>query len=832
MMTALQLRWAWRAWRRDWRHRESRVIALALVVAVAAMTSVGFFVDRVERSMERQAASILGADLAVTSSQPLDPSFLAAAERLQLAQSGYVQFPSLVLANEATALTQVKAVSAGYPLRGQLLLQDGLDAEARPATGVPAQGEVWVQARLLGQLGLRVGDRLQLGDASLRIGAIIALEPDQGASFIQLAPRVMLAEADLAATGLISPASRVQYTALFAGTPQAVEDLRRQLEAEGGPAIGVRDTRNARPELETALERAERFLGLAALVSTLLAGIAIAVAARGLAEREAESVAVARCLGARRRDLLSVFVLRLMLIAVFSGLVGAAIGYLVQSGIAALLSEWFVGELPAPGPAPVIQGLLLGVIALCGFALPAVLQAANVSPLAVLRRDLGFVPPSAVSVAVAGLVAVGLLLWWQSEDPRLAGLMFAGILLTMGALVALAALLVRLLRRLPHGRGMAWRFGLAAVGRRGAVSVTQISALGLGLMVMLLLAFVRVDLLSAWERSLPEAAPNQFLINIQVDEVAALREFFARQGQPVPEFYPMVRGRLLAINDRPVASEDYVESRAQRLVAREFNLSWLDRLQADNRVVAGEWWGDAGQGKPWFSVEDGIAETLGIGLGDTLTYGIAGEEITGEVVSLREVDWDSFRVNFFVVAPSGMLDDFPATYISSFYLPPGERELPVALVREFPSVTVLDVRAIMNQVRSIMERASLAVELVFLFTVAAGVLVLYATIQASRHQRERESAILRTLGARRRQLALAYGIEFAVTGLLAGLLAALAAQLVGLVLATQVFDLPYEASPWIWPIALIAGVIGVSVAGVGGLRGALRVSPVRVLQGG
>lgn len=825
-------RMAWRAWRRDWRQRESRVIALALVVAVAAMTSVGFFVERVERAMDRQAATVLGGDLAIGSSRPFDEPLLQAAQADGLASARHVEFPSVVLAGDRSMLAQIKAVGEGYPLRGELRIQDSLDDEAVAVRQGPAPGEVWVEARLLAQLEREVGEVVSLGHRELRIGAVLAFEPDRSTNLFQLAPRAMLNLADLDSTGLISPASRVRHTWLLAGADADIARWQARLERELGQHASLRDTRNAQPELQTALDRAARFLGLAALISTLLAGIAIAVAARGLAAREAESIAVERCLGAQRSSLLAIFLLRLLWIAVFSGLVGAVIGFGVQSLIAAMLADWFVGPLPAAGPAPVAQGVLLGAVALLGFALPAVLRAVNVRPLAVLRHDVGYIPPTGWSVAIAGLAAIGLLLWWQAQDPRLAAVVFAGVMGAGLVLVGVALVLVRLLRRLPHGRGMVWRFGLAAVGRRGAVSVTQIAALGLGLMVMLLLAFVRVDLLSAWERTLPADAPNQFLINIQPDELDRLRAFFADRELPPPAFYPMLRGRLVAINGEPVTEDDYANPRAQRLATREFNLSWLATLPGDNRVVAGRWWDAADHGQPLFSVEEGIAETLGLAMGDELTYDIAGEQVTGRIDNLRHVNWDSFNVNFFVVAPPVTLDGFPATYITSFYLAPEQRRLPVALVQEFPGVTVLDVRAIMDQVRGVMERATWAVELVFLFTLAAGVLVLYATIQASRSERERESAVLRTLGAGRRRLALAYGMEFAITGLLAGLLAAVAAQAVGLVLARHIFELPYEASLWVWPVAMIAGIGGVVLAGVGGLRAALRTSPARVLQGG
>lgn len=828
-MTAA-LRMSLRMVARDWRAGELRVVALALVVAVGAVTAVGFFTSRVERAMVYQATELLGADLVVESSRPIRPQLRAEAHARGLALAETVEFPSVVLAGEGGTLVEVKAVSAAYPLRGRLRVSEALFGEERVVEGGPPPGELWVEGRLLTRLGLTLGGRLQLGEREFPLTKVLTYEPDRGGALFRLAPRVLLNLADLDATGLVTPASRVRYRLLVAGPEAAQREYRRWLEAHLQPGEKVEGVEDARPALRTALDRAQRFLGLAALAAVLLGGAAVAVAARHFAERQADAGAVMRCLGASQRQVLGVFLLRLMWLGLAASLFGAGLGFLGQQVLAVLLGRWFVFDLPAPAFWPLGAGVVTGLATLAGFALPPVLRLRAVPPLRVLRRDLGAPPPAAWSVGLLASAVMAGLMFWQAREAELAGMVIGGTLAATAVIVLTARGLIALLGRLRRGRRPALSFGLAGLVRRGWSSVLQLTALGLGIMALLLLAVVRVDLLEAWERQIPPDAPDHFMINVQRDEVGPLSERFRAAGLPAPRFYPMVRGRLIAIGGREIDPDDYADPRARRLAAREFNLSWTDRLQADNKIVAGRFWEPDAAAAPQFSVEEGLAETLGIALGDRLRFDVAGEQIEARVTSLRSVQWDSFNANFFVIAPPGLLEHYPATYISAFHLGEDRGGFLVELLRAFPSVTVFDVRALIRQVRGIIDRATLAVEFVFLFTLAAGLIVLYAAIQATRDERMREAAVLRTLGARRRQVLMGVAAEFVGLGLAAGFLAAGMATVLGWLLATRVFDLDYMLNPWLWPAALAGGAAGVGLAGVLGTRKALARPPLAVLR--
>lgn len=824
---------AWRALRRDWQAGELRVLAIALVIAVASVAAVGFFTDRIQLAMERQASELLGADLVVASANPLRPLIAEEAGRQSLKTAETLHFRSVVVAGEVTQLTEVKAVGPGYPLRGALQISDQPFAPPRIATQLPAVGEVWLDERLLQILSLKVGDTVELGTRRFRIAQVLAYEPDRAGDLFSIAPRLLMNLADVPSTGLIQPGSRVEYRLLLAGELATLE--RFKIWAKSTLQVGekLQGVREARAELRTALERAERFLHLAALVSVILAGVGVAIAARRFAARHWDSVAVMRCIGATQPLVARLFVLELLALATAAGLVGLAVGYLAQYGLSNLLGQLVSrNELPASSWQPVFPALVTGFVTLLGFGLPPLLRLREVPPLRVLRRDLGPVDPRLLALYGPAVAATAALLIWQAGEWRLALYVCAGVIATIVVLSLAAWGLVKALHLLRGRVGVAWRFGLANIARRGSGSTVQVVALGLGLMALLVLTLVRTDLLSSWRSSLPAEAPNHFLINIQPHQVEGVSEFLRQRNHHHVELYPMVRGRLVAINGQAVGPSDYENPRAKRLVEREFNLSQLDRLQEDNRIVAGQWWHPQDRGQAMASVEEGLAKDLGIALNDTLRFQIAGQNLEAKVTSLRTVQWDSFRVNFFVVFPSGALDTYPATWITSFHLPAGQKPQLAELVRQFPSVTVLDVEAIMGKVRDIMDKVIVAVEYVFLFTLAAGLVVLFAAIQATQDERRFESAVLRTLGARRAIVRKSLLAEFATLGLLAGLLAATAATALSLVLATQVFEFPYRWNPWLWLVGAGIGMLGVGLAGWLGARSALNQPPWRALREG
>lgn len=825
-----RLRLGLRNLHRDLRAGELTLVLVAVVIAVAAMSAVSLFIDRAERALARQGNALLAADLVVESSRPIGDDLVSMAKQYGLAVTQTLAMRSMIQQGDRLQLVELKAVQQGYPLRGQVYIADSAYGEARLTDAIPAPGTLWADARLLQELGVQVGDAVTVGASTLRIAQVLALEPDRAGGFFSISPRAVMNLGDVAATDLVMPGSRVTYRLLLAGTEQQTAAFRTQVQALDDRALRIVDIREARPELRTALERADLFLGMAALVAVIVAGIAIALAARRYAERHLDTAAIMRCLGASQRDITGILIIELLVLAVAASTIGVIVGFLAQQVLAAALSDVVGGELPPPSLRALTAALLVGIVVLIGFALTPVLSLKDVPSLRVLRRDLAPIPRRSAMIYGGALLALVLIAPWQASNASLTVYLLAASVATMLLLALAAWASIRVLGSLRRHVGVSWRYGLASVARRGRESSIQVVALGLGIMAMLLITLVHKDLIAGWQRSVPADAPNQFVINIPPDEVRPLQQFLADSNLRDGGVLPMVRGRLTHINDRPVNSTQFTDQRAQRLVDREFNLSWAASMQADNRIESGRWWSGQAKPVPQFSVETGIAETLALKLGDRLTYDIAGQRLTAPITSLRRVQWDSFNVNFFVIGPPGMLDAFPSTYITSFHLDSDARMRLSDLASRFPSVTIIDVAAVLEQVRMLIGRVNLAVGYVFLFTLAAGALVLIAALQATQDERTRESALLRSLGASRAMVRRGLLAEFMVIGIVAGVLACSIASVVAWVLARQVFNIDYRFNLLLWPAGLLTGVGCVVVFGIVGLRRALSESPVSVLR--
>jgi len=824
------LRFALLALARDWRSGELAVLVAALVVAVTALTGVGFFTDRVGQAVEQRAAEVLAADLRLQAPDPPAAAYesLAAARGVAVART--VSFPSVVFFGDDSALAAVRAVGRGYPLRGRLRIADAPFAPARTTAALPAPGEVWLDSRLLASLGAVVGDRVSIGAREFRIAQVLDYRPDQGSAFVDLAPSLLLNLSDLPATELLGPGSRATHALLFAAPPARIGTFKALLAGRKAPGERLVDIAEASPQIRASTERAGRFLHLAALSTVLLAAVAVAMAARRYTRRHLDNVALMKCMGAPQALVLRMTVLELGLLALLAAVAGGALGWLAQQLLAWLLGGLVRADLPPPTAAPALLGLLTALAMLIGFALPPLLQLRRVPPARVLRRNLE--PPPlryALSWGLA-LAAVLAVLFWLVHDVRLVGFIALGVAIAIAVLYAAGWLLVRAAGRLRGAVGVAWRYGLANLARRGRESVAQVVAFGLGLTVLLLLAVVRDDLLESWRGSLPADVPNFFLINIREDEAGALADFLAARRLPRPELFPMIRARLTAINGRPVAELELHGERARGFAEREQNLSWAAEPQVDNRIVAGRWWSADEHGRPFVSVSTDYQEALGLALGDRLGFDVAGEPLEVTITSFREVQWDGFRPNFFLVFPPGTLEGLVGTWLTSVRLSPGERPLLVELVRRFPSVSIFDLDAILQQVREVMDRAALAVQYVFLFTLVAGITVLLAAIQSTRDERRYESAMLRTLGASRRVVLAGVAAEFTALGLLAGVLAALAATLGGWLLAAQVFELEYRPNPLLWAYGLLAGALLVGGAGTLAARSVVTHPPASTLR--
>jgi putative ABC transport system permease protein len=831
-MLLQSLRMTWR----DWRSGELRFLLAALVVAVAALTSVGFFADRMRQALTRDANQLLGADVVVSADQPLDQGWKEEAGRLGLALAETVTFPSMAIAGEGdkarSQLAAIKAVSVGYPLRGRVKIAAQPDGAETAARDIPEPGTVWIDPNLLGALDVQVGGRIKLGDKSFRIAAVIATEPDRGVSFMSFAPRVMLAMPDLEATHLVQNGSRVTYRLLAAGKQEQDAAFARwgeqRIEKENLRGMRLESLESGRPELRATLDRAEQFLSLVGLLSAMLAAVAVAMAARRFMLRHIDACAMLRCLGLTQRDATIIYLIEFFLI----GLVGSALGVTLGYASHFVLLEWLgslvANDLPAPSVAPALQGLATGLILLLGFALPPILQLANVPHNRVIRREQSAPKPLAAATYGLGLAAfIGLLLW-QAGNLKLGLLMAAGFL---GGLALFAAVAWLFLKSAHLARGAfahaSWRFALNALQRRPGAVVMQIVALALGLMALLLLTVTRGELIDEWRKATPPDAPNRFVINIQSDQKNEIETRMKQAGITIPQLYPMIRGRLIQINDRRITANSYTDGRARGLVEREFNLSAISAMPPQNQIAAGHWLDDR---KPEASVEEGLARTLGLKLGDTLVFDVAGQQFAAPVTSLRKLDWGSMRVNFFVILNPALIEGAPRTWITAFHLPDAQREFGNRLVRDFPNLTVVDVGAMLKQIQSVIDQVVTAVEFLFLFALVAGILVLYAALVASQDERMRETALLRALGATRKQLSYAQWIEFSLVGALAGLLAAGGAAAVGAVLAKQVFNFAWTFHPAVWLAGMSVGVVCALAGGWFGLRNVLSQPPLQSLR--
>lgn len=823
-------KFAYTGLKRDWHSGELRLMGISILIAVACLTSVSFFTDRVRRATEQQATELLAADLVLISSKKINPQYIDTAKTADLITSLNESFRSVVVKNDKLELAEVKAVDTNYPIRGHLKTSDRLFGKEQISKTIPTPGTVWLDSRLLQALSVTLGERINLGAAELQVEKILTYEPDRGGDLFNIAPRLLMNRADLDKTELILPGSRIQYRLLLGGKTEDIDSYRKQINLADDDHLKIQGIKDARPEIRTALERAEQFLGLAALVSIALAGLAIAMSAQRYATRHYDNCAIMRCLGLQQRQITQIYFFQLMLLGLICSLLGCIIGFFAQEALNQMMIGMTQQSLPGPSWLPVISGIFTGLITVLAFALPQLVSLRSVSPLRVLRKDLTPLPLNNYVIYAFAIIALVLLSPWQSGDINLTIYTVAGLFLTAIVLAVSARLMIKLLKRLQPKLKIAARHGLANVIRRANQSIIQITSIGIGVTVLLLLTLVRTDLLESWQDRLPEGTPNYFLINIQPDQAAAIKAKLSSTLGNEIDLYPMIRGRLIQINNNNVNPNDYVDSRASRLAAREFNLSYADSMQDDNRLVAGKWWPSTGDTKNYFSVEEGIAEALGIKMGDQLTYSIAGQKITGGVTNLRWVEWDSFNVNFFVVSNTAALKTYPGTFISSLFIPEAKRTVLIELVKQYPSITVLDIDALLKQVRAIMDQVVRTVEFVFVFTILTGIAVLFAALQSTHDERTHESALMSALGANRKQILSGLVAEFMFLGIITGLLSAIAASVIELALAEYVFKMDIVVNPLIWLVAPIVCCVLIVSTGMIGTRKAITSSPMLTLR--
>lgn len=820
----LSLRQLWR----EGRSGELRVLFFALLIAVAASSAIGYFSARLNAAMLVRAAEFLGADLVLSGTQPASQDQIERGLQLGLQHARSVEFSSVVATDQGIQLSSVKAVGDSYPLRGEL---KSAPAPLAPEVegGRPQPGEIWVESRLLASLELKIGDSVDIGRQSLRIARVLTYEPDRAGDFYSLTPRVMMNLHDLDATGVVQPGSRVRYRDLWGGSAEALQAYRQAMKDGLAANQQLQDAHHGNRQIGDALGRAERYLNLASLAAVLLAGVAVALSANRFATRRFDASALLRCLGLSRREALLLYGTQLLALGIAASLFGALLGWLAQLGLMKLLGNLLPPQIPGGGIVPALAGMATGLVALAGFALPPLAALGRVPPLRVLRSDLLPIPMRTWMAYGCALLALGLIMWRLSLDLRLTLALLAGGALAAVLLGLLMLLALRGLRQTPRSASLPWRLGLGQLLRHPLAAAGQSLAFGLILLAMALIALLRGELLDTWHAQLPANAPNHFALNILPAERDSFEQRVKQLSPNAEDLYPMVPGRLVAVNGQPVhAMKEDV--RSERALQRDLGLTWSARLPSGNQLVAGQWW-EAGESHelPGVSVEEKLAGNLGLKVGDRLSFNVAGQTREAQVRSLRSVKWDNFQPNFFMVFEPGTLTDLPVTYLTSFYLPISQERDLIELARAFPTVTLLPVDALLAQLRSILDQVTLAVEYVLVFVLAAGFVVLFAGLQATLDERLRQGALLRALGAERQLLMRTRRSEFALLGAVSGLLAALGCELISYLLYQLVFELPWNPHPWLLALPVL-GAILVGGAGLLGTRRALNVSPLRLLR--
>ncbi|WP_163832566.1 ABC transporter permease [Spartinivicinus ruber] len=822
----------WRLLGREWRSGELRVIMLALLVAVTATTAIGFFVDRLERTMYRQSAELLGGDLLIRRSSSAPSKWVNQAEQLNLAQTEMIEFPSVVVFKEQMVLTAVKAVESPYPLVGWLTTGASFgETEGTKVKFSPEPGEVWLERRLFHQLKLQLGDTIELGATELKVTRVLLYESDRGGDFYTLAPRALMNKGDLAAAEIIQPGSRVRYKWLVSGDDIQVNQLLKWLQPRLAATDRLTTLKEGRPALHKAINRAQRYLGLATLMAVLLAGVAIAIGAKHFATRHFDQVAIMRCLGGQSPLIGKLYLGQLLVLALIVSVVGCVAGFILHWLFVILMAELLPANLPLPGLWPAYLGLLTGVVAILGFALPPIISLQQVSALRVFRREL--VPPPLSSYLIYGVAftALSVLLWqFTGEWWMTLGLLIAvagvGLVVWFGLQWGVKTVFARIqLLQWP----LAVRLSLNHLQRQAGLTATQLLAFGLTLLAMTVILVVRTDLLTQWQRELPPKTPNYFAINIPLADQQLVADWFEGHQVEITQLYPIIRGRLTAINSKPVKQAVSKEQQTDNALNRELNLTWRDELPPRNELVDGLWWAKDKVSQE-VSIEHELAKRLNIKLGDQLTFTIAGQNLEATVTSLREVNWESFQPNFYMIFPKPVLEPFAATYLTSFHLPADKQRLLAELVKEFPAITLLDVAAMLNQVRLILTQVTSAIEYVLLFVFAAGLAVLYAAIKGTLADRIQEGGVMRALGASRQQIRQCQFIEFAALGGVAGLLAALGTEIVCRLLYSERFDLTYQTNVWLWLGLPVLGSSVIAVIGLWSSRRVITESPMVVLR--
>jgi len=808
---------AFRIFRRDWKRGDLLVLLFAMCIAMASISVIYLVIDRIETATEREVADVLGADLVVSSPTPVAESWLSRAEQLGLQQATSVEFSSVLFANEKLQLSSIKAVSDGFPLKGRIEVADSPYQEKVIAQGIPPRGEVWVEPRIYSILQVAKGSEVELGYTNLKVGGAIMLQPGQGSTLFNIAPSAIMNIDDLEATKIIQPGSRVRYRYLFTGEVESLKNFRDEIKEKLTTSQRLVTIFDESPIAGSAITRSKKYIGLSSLLTMILLGVTIAMSASRYARRQFDTSALMRCFGLTNNQVLKIFTHILALVC-FSGiLIGSLVGVLFQEMLVALLAEQFVENLPNADYGVLLLPMLATIILLFGFSLPSLIQLKSVPPMRVLRRQLQPMGLQSWSVYLLSGLTLVFVMWLQMGDLKLLASVLVGLSIMAVIFALIASGILRLMKGMARSNSAAVNFSLRQLDANKGITLLHLLAFSITIFVIALIILVRGELLAKWQQSLGENIPNHFMVNVKPAEVEQLQGFFAQNKLEFSGLYPMIRGRIVGVNGEDIKTAVSEQGQQHNSLRRELNITWAKDLPIGNEVVEGEWNWAASDELFQISIEDKTAEALGLGLGDTLDFTIGSEKWRATIANIRSIDWQTFTPNFYIIAKPGALDEFKSTYISSFRLEAEKKPLLAEIIKNYPSITIIELDLILNEIQSVITKVSGAVELIMIFVVAAGLGLLWAAMEHTFDAKYRQSAILRTLGASKSFIAKSFRFEYLWLALLSSSMAIMAVELVTFILYQQVFNIPYEFHWQFWwtlPTASLALMLSASWKGV------------------
>ncbi|WP_196140449.1 ABC transporter permease [Aliikangiella sp. G2MR2-5] len=823
---------AWRIFKRDWKRKDLLVLLLSMAVAMASISVIYLVIDRIESATEREVADVLGADVVIASPREVPVKWLERADNLGLKSAQSVEFSSVLFAKEKLQLASIKAVSDGYPLKGRIEIAEKPYAESRILNTSPARGKLWLEPRLFSILSVQKADQVEVGYTELEVDGAIMLQPGQGSTLFNIAPTAIINIDDLAATKIIQPGSRVSYRYFFSGDDEALKAFTEQIKPELETSQRLLTVFDESPVAGSAITRSKKYIALSSLLTLILLGVAIAMSASRYARRQFDMSALMRCFGLTNNDVLKVFLGILTIVCACGVALGSAFGIVFQEFLVSILKQWITVDLPQADYSVLFIPLMATVILLLGFSVPSLIQVKNVPPMRVLRKQLEPMSVGSLSVYLLSAITLVIIMWIQMQDVKLLMSVLLGLVGVAVLFASLASLLLLVMKQFSNSRSAAVNFSLRQLDANKGITLLHLLAFSITIFVIALMVLVRTELLGKWQQSLGENIPNHFMVNVKPGEVEQIRMFFEQNHLQIAELYPMVRGRITGINDQDIKEAVSEEGQKHNSLRRELNITWSQQLPVGNQLVTGKWGWPESSDEPLISIEERTAQAIGLKVGDRINFSIGAEKWTAKIINVRSIDWQTFTPNFYVIANPGSMDGFNATYISSFRMEQENKGLLAKLVKQYPSITIIELDRIFEEVQSIIEKVSTAVEIIMIFVVIAGLALLWAAMEQTFDNKYKQSAILRTLGASKSFIAASFRFEYIWLALLSSTMAIAAVELVTYLIYRYAFEIEFQFHWQLWGILPAATLFLMLLASWQGVKRVTEPPPLNLIRQG